>query len=120
MEMLDLIGQRMQFDARRHEVLAGNIANAQTPGYIPKDLTTSAFPKAMAMAKTNAAHLGATGMGGGGVAARPATGTSATSLDGNRVDLDQERGLIARNAMDLEAQMRFATHYLRQIQTSAS
>jgi hypothetical protein len=30
--------------------------------------------------------------------------------------LEKERALLAQNALDLQAQMRFATHYLRQKQ----
>jgi flagellar basal body rod protein FlgB len=41
------------------------------------------------------------------------------SMDGNTVDLDYERGQMASNALDMETQMRFATHYLRQRQISA-
>ena len=120
MDMLDQIGQRMMFDAKRHEVLAGNVANAQTPGYLPKDLTSSSFSGAMQLARTNAAHLSvASAAAEGAIQIRP-NSSSTPSLDGNGVDLDQERGLLASNAMDLEAQMRFATHYLRQMQTAAS
>jgi len=32
------LGQRMSWLTRRQEVLAQNIANADTPGYVPRDL----------------------------------------------------------------------------------
>ena len=119
MDMLDSIAQKMWHDVRRHAVLAGNIANAQTPGYMPKDVTSSSFGAALDMATTHSGHLrGSSGMGSSAVTVRP--GSSSSSLDGNGVDLDEERGLIAENALDLEAQMRFATHYLRQWQTAVS
>lgn len=120
MDMLSAIATRMDFASKRHEVLAGNVANAQTPGYMPKDVISSGFASSLALAKTNAAHLGLAGSGATGqVRIRPGT-PDLPSLDGNGVDLDQERALLAQNALDFETQIRFATHYLRQQQTAAS
>jgi flagellar basal-body rod protein FlgB len=116
MDILDSIGAKMAFGFKRHEVLAGNIANAQTPGYIPKDVTSSAsFAGALALARTSSGHLSA-GDSGPHVVSNRAAGVELASLDGNGVDLEKERALLAQNALDLQAQMRFATHYLRQKQ----
>lgn len=115
MDMLNSVANRMTRDARRHEILAGNIANAQTPGYKSRDLISSDFGYGMslAMAKTSSAHLsGAASEGPLSSAVRPGQEDMA-AMDGNTVDLDKERALLAQNALDLEAQMRFATHYLR-------
>jgi flagellar basal-body rod protein FlgB len=40
-----LIGQAMSFAAARHELLAENIANVSTPGYVQKDLSVEAFQR---------------------------------------------------------------------------
>ena len=120
MGMLSNVEQRIGYNAKRHEILAGNIANAQTPGYAAKDLkNTGTFGGALAMVKTNSAHL-VRMSASEGVEVRVAKSGSLPSLDGNTVDLDLERGLMAQNALDLEAQIRFATHYLRQQQTAAT
>lgn len=118
MDMLNAIAARMEFDSKRHEVLAGNIANAQTPGYLPRDVISRGFSASLALATTHESHLRGAGLDGVQVQARPGSPDLA-ALDGNGVDLDQERGLLAQNALDLEAQIRFATHYLRQQQIAA-
>jgi flagellar basal-body rod protein FlgB len=119
MDMLGKIASRMMLDSRRHEVLAGNIANAQTPGYKAKDVISSEFGQVMAMAVTSSGHQSGGGAAGAaGAAVRQGPDEMAT-LDGNNVDLDQERALVAQNALDFEAQIRFANHYLRQQQAAA-
>jgi flagellar basal-body rod protein FlgB len=40
-----LIERAMSFTAARHELLAENIANVSTPGYVQKDLSAEAFQK---------------------------------------------------------------------------
>lgn len=40
---LELLGQTADFASRRHEVLAGNLANVHTPGYRARDLSVSDF-----------------------------------------------------------------------------
>jgi flagellar basal-body rod protein FlgB len=37
------IKQRLEWLGQRQQVLAGNIANADTPGYVPRDLRPLAF-----------------------------------------------------------------------------
>lgn len=115
MDMLDSVAQRMFLGTKRHAVIAGNIANAQTPGYIPKDVEASGFGSLLSLANSNVRHLPVLGSGGSGVVNRPGD-VDMASLDGNKVDLDKERGLMAMNALDVEAQIRFANHYLRQKQ----
>ena len=121
MDILESIGSRMERGFKRHEVIAGNIANAQTPGYVPKDVAASgAFGQKLALATTNSGHLGGSmGQGPGLEVVERAQDQEMASLDGNQVDLEKERAMLAQNALDLQAQMRFATHYLRQQQIVA-
>jgi flagellar basal-body rod protein FlgB len=94
--------------SRRQEVLAANIANADTPNYKARDLDFSAALKramgvtggALPMAKTADRHLD--GAGAGGAAAGGQLKYRAAvqpSLDGNTVDADVERAHFADNAM---------------------
>jgi len=103
-------------DARlaRQTVLAGNLANANTPGYVPRDLD---FAAAMAAASAPAAPEQA-------VAARPGdlpipslrrdpgerlqefvgeVPGAAPGLDGNAVDLDTASASIAENSLQYGA-----------------
>lgn len=107
-----------------HNVLAGNVANADTPGYRPKALD---FSQAMAqaeqlaagdgMASTSAHHLGPAGEGAGEASSRATAaatllirenpGTSP-SIDGNEVDLDRTMAGLAENALQYGASARAA------------
>jgi flagellar basal-body rod protein FlgB len=107
-----------------HNVLAGNIANADTPGYRSKELD---FSQAMAaaeqlsasdgMAATDARHLGPSGSDGGSVGSRATAaatmsvrqgGGSSPSIDGNEVDLDRTMAGLAENGLQYGASARAA------------
>ncbi len=81
---------RMRWLDRRQAVLAGNIANADTPGYRPRDVHPFVAMlrrggAAGDVARTHAAHL--VGTAATGTAVR--RGTEA-SPDGNAVSLDDQ------------------------------
>ncbi|MEZ4265411.1 MAG: flagellar basal body rod protein FlgB [Myxococcota bacterium] len=96
----------MDLRFRRHELLAGNVANADTPGYTPRDLS---FEGALAQAmgddvippgfvRTHQAHLA--GDGAEGAADRVIERADVTNtLDGNGVDLDLEMARLADNSL---------------------
>jgi len=56
---LDLLEQVARFGERRHEILAGNIANISTPTYRMRDLPVAAFQKALreAVVRGREGHL---------------------------------------------------------------
>ncbi len=62
--LFGLMGRRMAWLTQRQAVLAQNIANADTPGYKPKDLNAASFKQMLAsglraapMAQTSPAHM---------------------------------------------------------------
>lgn len=62
--LFGLMGRRMAWLTQRQLVLSQNIANADTPGYQPRDLSAASFKQMLAprrstaeMAQTSAAHL---------------------------------------------------------------
>lgn len=48
--------QTMMFAQRRHELLAGNVANLDTPGYQSRDVDETEFQNALAESIEHAAH----------------------------------------------------------------
>lgn len=93
--------------ARRQEVLAANLANADTPNYKARDLDFgSALRSALAgtggltLARTSQGHLegrsASATLAAAALKYRPAL---QPSLDGNTVDVDVERAHFAENAM---------------------
>ncbi|MDP1634196.1 MAG: flagellar basal body rod protein FlgB [Gallionellaceae bacterium] len=103
--------------AARQELIASNIANADTPNYKARDIDfTSALQGALgqggdrlAVAKTAAAHLA--GAAGGDVMGAPVMYRKPLqpSADGNTVDMDVERAQFADNALRYEASVRFVS-----------
>jgi len=93
----------LDFHLERHNLLASNLANVDTPRYKPLDLArvgNDGFEQVMqvAMARTNETHM-STGSADplvGRVFADPSAGGAA---DGNFVSLDRESGKLATNRL---------------------
>lgn len=79
--------QTAVFSQRRHEVLAGNLANLDTPGYRVRDLSVSTFQNALAESIQEVQHPSP-----GHVSASEGTGSPATRrhfADGPRHAMEQ-------------------------------
>ena len=118
---LDFQAKALVLRAERQQVIASNIANADTPGYVARDLN---FKEAMAEAAagglgtTHPAHIAlpaSTASMGGSPAHLAYTVQSQPSLDGNSVDLDRERANFADNAVRYEATLRFINGHSKTI-----
>jgi len=109
-QQVAVYSQALNLRAQRHQVLASNIANADTPNYKARDFNfETAMQNAMAgrqsggevaMARTQAGHM--TGAGGSGLAKLLYRGETQSAVDGNTVDMDVERTQIADNAMQYQ------------------
>ncbi len=109
--------------AYRQELLASNIANADTPNYKARDIDFgSALQGALgnrlgplALTRSSAGHLS-------GAATQPldrfAQYRSQTqpNVDGNTVDMDVERAAFAENALHYEASVTFINSLLSGMQ----
>lgn len=122
---LDYHGQALMLRSERQRVLAGNIANADTPGFKARDFdfsralsVASGAARAVAptvVAKTQAGHVAAPADGNTVVATTQLAwrNPEQPSLDGNTVDLDRERANFADNAARYEATLRFINGNVR-------
>ncbi len=94
--------------AYRQQVLASNIANADTPGYKARDIDFAKELQRVQGAQAGALRLSATSAGhaqpSGGTLNAQALYRSAVqpSIDGNTVDMDAERAQFADNAIHYE------------------
>lgn len=113
----------------RQELLASNIANADTPNYKARDFDfQSALENAkagragFAIARTSSRHLDAANLGSIGKA--PAgvdvlfRNEYQANADGNTVNMDVERSAFAENAVQLESTLTFLREELRRLQTA--
>lgn len=114
--------QALGLRAYRQQVLAANIANADTPNYKARDFDFSATLKdaiagrsegALTLALTSERHL-------------PGSGTSdpvrlsyrkevQSSVDGNTVDMDVERAQFSENSTYYEAGLTFITSRVKSL-----
>ncbi|SDB54563.1 flagellar basal-body rod protein FlgB [Belnapia rosea] len=88
-----LAERRIAWLEERQRVLAQNIANADTPGYSPRDLGDfrQSLLGAFKLARTDGQHLG----GGGAARSRPDRAATDRAPNGNAVSLDREAMKIA-------------------------
>lgn len=113
----------LQFQSRRLELLAANIANADTPGYRARDLDfaqalAQAAQQAGTAATTDPQHLALdAGADAPGTVYRTPLQPSA---DGNTVDLHVEQAAYADAALRYKASMSFVESRLRGLMTALS
>ena len=93
--LIGLITKRMEWLTHRQGVIAKNIANADTPNFVPQDLKQSSFTQELhkqasaGPARTHMAHLSAN-TAGSQANASDRTDIYETSPSGNSVVLEQE------------------------------
>ena len=117
---LETLSSSLQLRAARQQILASNIANVDSPGYVARDID---FNAALAnarqvrhmpgLAQTSAGHLTITSTDG--MIGNPLAYTVQTqpSLDGNSVDLDQQRANFADNTIRYESTLRFVNGHVK-------
>ncbi|QWT46274.1 flagellar basal body rod protein FlgB [Azospira inquinata] len=106
--------QALNLRAYRQQILATNIANADTPNYKARDIDFSSAlgaalagrePSSLALKTTSSRHLN--GAQSGGPAELLYRQSYQPSADGNTVDMDVERSSFAENSVQYEALVQF-------------
>jgi len=98
-DSVDRMQQAMTFHRNRHSVVAGNIANLDTPGYKPMDLErlpAAASLNAHRMVRTHKSHIGVSPMSNSN-AKTIVDDNGMASADGNAVNLEREMAKIDAN-----------------------
>lgn len=118
---LDFHGQALALRSERQRLIASNIANADTPNYLARDVdfasalkqATGAQQGAAVLTSTQPGHI-ALGSTDAVVQANLVYATpSQTNLDRNTVDMDRERANFADNSVRYEATLRFINSNVR-------
>ncbi len=117
---LDTLSHALVLRSARQQVIASNIANVDTPGYVARDIDFNAALQnalqgktAPGLARTQGGHLTVTSTEG--MIGNPLAYTVQTqpTLDGNSVDLDQQRANFADNAIRYESTLRFINGHVK-------
>lgn len=112
--------------AHRQQILAGNIANADTPNYKARDFDFStALRNAVAgrgseaglrLASTSDRHL--QGVSGSDTVRLQYRTPPQDSADGNTVDMDLERANFSENAIHYDASLTFITGKIKTLMSA--
>lgn len=110
----------LMFRAKRMEVLAANLANADTPNYKARDMEFAnvlrGVESGVGMKTTDPRHIGATRF-----MSEPSLQyriPHQPALDGNTVEADLELARYAENAIGYQASLQFATGKIATLRTA--
>ncbi|MCM3564869.1 MAG: flagellar basal body rod protein FlgB [Hydrogenophaga sp.] len=118
-DRLDFHAKSLMLRSQRQQVIASNIANADTPGYVARDFDFASALKSASgsangtVATTDARHFSSVGVQAG---AGPKLGYAVQtqpSQDRNTVDLDRERAAFADNTIRYESTLRFINGHVK-------
>ncbi len=116
----DVLGKSLDVLSDRQNIIASNVANANTPGYKAKELNFEQVMKSL-VPSADSLHMKATSqkdLGGGGYTAGSSSETQSNyiksfvhnqkdetvpALDGNTVDLSKEMSDMSSNAIRFQA-----------------
>lgn len=126
--LFSMLKGKLGYVNQRQRLLSENVANADTPGYSPRDLKPFSFEAALrpriglaGLERTNPAHL----------AGKPLSNASAdlfkaqdapdseTRLDGNKVVLEEQMSKMTEARIDYEAALDFYQQSMNLITTAA-
>lgn len=124
--LFDVHAAALQFHRQRMELLASNIANADTPGYQAKDLDFNKVLAQVEKASTASAGNGMTqpghiALGGNDELLRAATVyrvPTQPSADGNTVDVQTEQAAYADAALHYQSSLSFIDYRLKSLMTA--
>ena len=117
--ILSMLRERMQWHQARQQVLAENVANADTPNYQARDIVAPDFERrlstaSLGLARTDPNHIVSTDTGGTQYAT-DSTGRYEIRPRGNSVTHEDEMMKVAANQMDYEAVTSLYMHSLSMI-----
>jgi len=118
---LDLNARALGIANQRLEVLADNVANADTPGYKARDIDfRSAMQSAgsggsLGLSETSKGHMQLDGIGGPNTATPMYRVPDQPSLDGNTVDSQRENAAIAETSVRYQASLTFLSAQIRSL-----
>jgi len=123
---LATLQRSMDVRLSRQNVLGGNLANIDTPGFVPSDVDFAASmaeargPRFGALNTTNENHLTAAPPEAGADVSLTEASEKLAGLDGNQVDLDRTMAALAENAIQYGAAARVTQKKLALLKYVAS
>ncbi|MFZ4552190.1 MAG: flagellar basal body rod protein FlgB [Aquabacterium sp.] len=135
-DSLNFQAEALNLRSERQRLIASNIANADTPGYVARDFdfaqalrqatgqassgSNALSTTKLQMATSGTGHLTRDGLPAGsrGTPDMNYAAPAQTNLDSNSVDMDRERANFADNTVHYEATLRFINSTVRTLNTA--
>lgn len=120
---VDTAQRALDYHLERHNVLASNVANVDTPGFRPLELvreTDSAESSHLHMERTRAGHLTPPGEVPGAEASSAQERVIQPGGDGNSVSLEREMAKVGANDLRYRAAGRIVRQQLSLLRYAAS
>ncbi|PZN33825.1 MAG: flagellar basal body rod protein FlgB [Proteobacteria bacterium] len=122
---LGVHAQALAVRSKRTEVLAANLANADTPGYRARDIdfrsalaAAGDATRSVRLATTHRAHVGGADAPGAVPFELKYRTPLAPSVDGNTVDAQLEQAAFAENSVRYQATLSFLSAKFRGLMTA--
>ncbi len=127
--LFSMLKGKLGYVNQRQRLLAENVANADTPGYAPRDLKPYSFEAALrprigvsGLERTNPMHIAGKPLSSGSgsdLFKAEAAPDSETRLDGNQVVLEEQMSKMTEARIDYESALDFYQQSLNLITTAA-
>ncbi len=109
------IQQRLDVSARRQQVLAANVANADTPGYRSQDVRFSEEIEMLSLSRSSKRHIDPFGAGGG---MHLVDTPGKAKPNGNNVNLDRELTEMTKNGIEFVLLIQVLQSKIRTLRSS--
>lgn len=126
--LFQLMSSRLRWLGERQTVLGQNLANADTPDYVPHDLSERDFGRFVEQAArgsgrltliaTDAGHLPPAPAAQASVLARAQDATFEVAPNGNAVVLEEQMAKVAETALDHRLTSNLYRKYLSMVRTA--
>ncbi len=123
--LMQIIKGKLDYTNQRERLISENVANADTPGFAPRDLTGFTVTDAMkgtqtggGLRVTNAMHIAGAPSKVSAFKDQAAPDSEAR-LDGNQVVLEEQMSKMTASRIDYEAAVDFYQQSMNLLQTAA-
>jgi flagellar basal-body rod protein FlgB len=125
--LFSMLKGKLAYVNQRERLVSENIANADTPGFTPRDLKPFSFEQALrpriglaGVVRTNPMHMAGKPLAAASDLFKPSDAPdSETRLDGNQVVLEDEMNKMTESRVDYEAAIDFYQQSMNMITTAA-
>lgn len=128
LSIVNIAKNKLDYLSERQKVIASNIANANTPGYLAQDVQEPDFAgmvknsvsQSLPMTVTNPKHMTAAPIGGGAYRVYTPQPDEALTIDGNGVSIEEQLNEASKIKGEYERTLTIYNKYKTMLKTAAT